>query len=292
MKHLQFLAILALVAVSSIASAQSLTTYTALGAGNTGFQNFGFNAIASDYSGIGATVVAAATEQFSGIDRNGNSQTMTFSATGLASAEYGILRTSATGSVSNSFFNSSNPWYYNSDTGSVNENGTPDYIISFGQAQYDDIFTYNNIGPAVTVNFFFQITGTFSGDAVYHSILVENDTESDSIILSPSNGNVIGQTFVTKNFAIGDGVLNHSVTVLSQFDHRPEFTADGADVSGIADFDNTVILTGMVLKDANGTPVNGWTMTSGSGTNYAAVPEPATLSILAIAALIARKRRN
>ncbi|MBA4294082.1 hypothetical protein C0431_14060 [bacterium] len=283
---------IALLAITTISSAQSLTSYVAVGAGNTGFENFGINAFASDFSGIGTTIVAAGNETFSGIDGNGDSQTMSFAGTALASAQYGILRTYATGNVTNSFYNSNNPWYYNSDTGSVNHNGTPDYLISFGQAQYNDVFTYTNIGPAVTVNFFYQITGTFSGGAVYHSILVENDEDFDSIILTPNDGNTINQTFVTKNFSIGDGILNHSTNILSQFDHRTEFSPDGTNISGVADFDSTVILTGMVLKDANGAVVNGWSFNSGSGADYGAVPEPATMTILALAALIAKNRKK
>lgn len=292
MKFAPAAAIIALLAITTISSAQSLTSYVAIGAGNTGFENFGINAFASDFSGIGNAVVAAGSETFSGIDGNGDSQTMSFAGTAFASAQYGILRTAATGNVTNSFYNSNNSWYYNSDTGSVNENGTPDYLISFGQAQYNDVFTYTNIGPAVTVNFFYQITGTFSGGAVYHSILVENDEDFDSIILTPNDGNTINQTFVTKNFSIGDGILNHKTNILSQFDHRTEFSPDGSNISGVADFDSTVILTGMVLKDANGAVVNGWSFNSGSGADYGAVPEPATMTILALAALIAKKRKK
>jgi hypothetical protein len=283
---------IALFAITTISSAQSLTSYVAVGAGNTGFENFGINAFASDFSGIGTSIVAAGNETFSGINRNGDSQSMSFAGTAAASAQYGILRTAATGNVNNSFYNVDNPWYYNSDTGSVNENGTPDYLISFGQAQYNDIFTYTNIGPAVTVNFFYQITGTFSGGAVYHSILVENDEDFDNIILTPNDGNTINQTYVTKNFSLGDGVLNHFTTVLSQYDHRPEFSPDGSNVSGEADFDSTVTLTGMVLKDANGAVVNGWSFSSASGADYGAVPEPATMTILALAAVLAKKRKK
>ncbi|MBX3740306.1 MAG: PEP-CTERM sorting domain-containing protein [Akkermansiaceae bacterium] len=246
-----------------------------------------------NYSPGGAPVSAYGSATFNGIDRNGDDATMTFTGSSSASSGYGRMHTYASGSVQGSYFNPENPEYYNSPSGFVNEEGTPDQIIAYGQAAYSDTFTYTNTSAALTVNFLYQVSGAFLGDAGYHSVYVEFNGQSDYILLRADDGNFINRTWATQPFNI---LLNepnaHRATTLSQFDFRPEYHQDGQDYSGTVDFSNTVTLVGMELRDGNGNLVTGWSLNAASGTTYP-IPEPSALvlSALGTLALAGRRRR-
>ena len=62
---------------------------------------------------------------------------------------------------------------------------------------------------------------------------------------------------------------------------------DGSNISSMAQFSDTLTLTGIEVVDANGNPVSGVTITSDSGTSYPMdVPEPGTYVLVVSAALL------
>ncbi|QYK53113.1 MAG: hypothetical protein KF824_12760 [Fimbriimonadaceae bacterium] len=274
-------------------------TFTVVGVTNNGFDTFALRGIDADYSETGGYVQASGTGSYSGLNRSDELGTMTYSGFGSANSQYGILKTYGWGSLSNSFYNSSNEVYYNPDTDEVNPNGTPDRFVTFGQAQYSDYFQYSsptgNISAGVKVDFWYYVHGTLSGDSAFHSILVENDGDSDLLLLE-SDGTTqnINQVWTTKKFTIGaDLALQHSTTIVSQFDNlSTKYWGDNTDLEGTANFGSTITLGGMHLYDENDNLITEWTMTALSGTDYQAVPEPFTFIVLGAGALAALKRKR
>jgi hypothetical protein len=244
-----------------------------------------------NYSPTGVPVSAYGSAAFSGIDRNGDDTTMTFTGASSASSGYGRMHTYASGSVLGSYYNTANGEYYNTPTGYVNEEGTPDQFIAYGQAAYSDAFTYTNTSAAVTVNFLYQISGAFLGDAGYHSVYVEFNGQSDYTVLRPDDGSFINRTWATQPFNILLNVPNHHrATTLSQFDFCPEYHQDRQDYSGTVDFGSTVTLVGMELRDSDGKLVTGWSLNAASGTTYP-IPEPSAAALAAIGAVALAGRR-
>lgn len=284
---------LSLLAPQLSVAQSSIATSAFVVATNSGYDPLYYNTIGTgDYSPIGSPVSSYGSATFTGLRQDEEIGTMTFTGASSASSGYGRLRTYAYGSVEGSYFNSENPEYYHSPTGEVNEAGSPDQLIAYGQASYNDTFTYTNVGAAVTVNFFYQITGTFEGVAGYHSVYVEQNGQSDYILLDISDGLLINQTWATRQFNISDSVPNsHRATSLSQFDFRPEFYPDGGDYEGTVSFGSTVTMVGMELRDGDGNLVSGWALDASSGTLYP-VPEPSALALSAIGALALVRRRR
>ncbi len=99
-------------------------------------------ALNDNYSDTGATVSANATHTFTGQDRTGNTQAMTFTGSVTASAEYGQLHSSVTGTVTNTYYNPANPVYYDYSSGTFNEAGSPTSLDSIGFATFKDTLQF------------------------------------------------------------------------------------------------------------------------------------------------------
>lgn len=286
------------------AKAASLISNAAVGASNSPNTFPAFEPGGSAYSGTGALVSASGSASFTGQNSNGEETIMTF--TGSASAwaqSYGQLRTAASGTVSGVYYNENNAPYYSyndhddddEETGhwDIDPNGSPTFLVSYGQAQFSDTLNYGNIPAGFTTDFWFHISGSFTGGDVYHSILVNFGLASDNIVLYPVSG--ANHLWTTNKFTPLPGVdVDFSTTVLSSFNFYPEYSSEGGTYSGSADFMNTVTLAGINVYDENDNLVTDWALTSGSGTLYpGSIPEPsaALLGLAGAAGFLARRRR-
>lgn len=275
--------------------AASLVSSVSVGASNNPQTFRPFEPAGSNSSETGAAVSSTGSSTFTGLNRNGEEAIMTFSGSGTASASYGMLRTAASGSVSGVYYNETNSPYYYQDEESeawiTDPQGSPTFLVSYGQAQFNDTLNYGSIPAGFKTNFWLNISGSFTGTDVYHSVYVEFGTQTDSIVLYPVDG--ANQLWTTDNFTPLPGVdLSFSTTVLSSFNFYPEHAPDGGSYSGIAEFMNTVTIAAINVYDQNDNLVSGWSPTSGSGTVYP-VPEPSGM-VLVLAAVIgfaARRRR-
>lgn len=296
-------ALLVFAAALSPLEAASLETTAYVGAGNSGYddqEQWGewitlLGPGAYQASDSGAAVSAAGVRDFSGLNQEGSEATMSFQGSASASAAYGRLRTQAYGRVENAFYNEEND-PFNFDT-HYDPDGTPNVLNSHGQATYTDEFTYSDASAAVTVNFFFKITGNFTGLNASHSVRVNFNGQSDYIHISPVVDPLgVDHLWATKMFTLtANTPLEHSVTVLTQFNLDTQSYNEG-DYESSADFSNTVTMEGMELYDGDGVALTGWSLSSGSGTSYplSPIPEPGTVSLLMLggAALLRLKRRR
>lgn len=287
------LALMTLLVIGTIASAQSKSTFAVISAGNE--QEFGFNsgniALASNYNGTGGAISINHTQSFTGVDDFDQPQTMSLGASAFASAQYGILKASASATIDNTFYSSTNNPYWNPNTSTVDENGVPDFFLVAGSASYSDTFTYTGLGAGFTVNFYYQVDGWLLGDDPYTNLIVTNNGNQEIFNATPGQNGFVNQTFITEKYTPVDGKINQSVSFTSGVSSRVNEYSDGTNLSSTADFSSTVSLVGMVAYDQNGNIATGWSVESGSGTLYP-VPEPATMSILGIAALAAAAKKR
>jgi hypothetical protein len=239
---------------------------------------------------------------FTGLDSQGNTQTMNVSGTAYSSADYGRVHLYGQGTITNPYYNPANPSVVNSD-GSFNPDGSPELLAIHGNAGWNDSYTYTGFeGTGYKVNYYFRLDGDVSGDTetqlhfnfsgagtsgFYDSPLIHTDgaatTHIDQVYVTPDYDVVWGEE-ESVNLDVFSGLSSH----LSQ---RPE----GVTIDGEAAFQNTLQLLGVVVKDANGNVVTGYTVQTASGVNYVnPVPEPTTLFILGIGsfAAICRKRQR
>lgn len=286
---------LALAALTGIAFAQSRSSSAATGVTNYDYPdengNISMYALDYDYNSQGEQANASINQNFTGMNMSGQQQTMNFTANAYSRGDYGLLRTAAWGSLSNTYFNPDNPWYWNSLTGEVNEEGSPDGFIAAGWASYTDQLAFNGISGGYYARYSFFIHGEVQGgDAyTYLNVWINGNLESFTV----EGTGYVGEYFNTDRYFIGSAGHEMTASLTSQFLPNSYWAEDGSTFSGASLFGNTVTLTGIVVEDEFGNVVDGWTVSSASGTNYP-VPEPATMSILAAGALaiVARKRRR
>ncbi|QYK53114.1 MAG: PEP-CTERM sorting domain-containing protein [Fimbriimonadaceae bacterium] len=282
------------IGLASVASAQSLFSFASTSVGNE--WEFGFNsgniALNSSISTSGNPVTSNSNKSFSGLDSNGQQQTMTLNSSAFATAQYGILKSSAQATINNPFFDSGNPWYWNPETSEVNENGVPDYFLVAGTSSYSDVFTYTGLGAGFTVNFFYHVDGIMQGDTAYNVLRVTNNGITENFDVEPGANGVVSQTFVTQRYTPNaNSQIIHSTSLTSGVSARVYEMDEGVNIVGNSNFANTVSLVGMVAYDAQGNIASGWSFSAGSGATYP-VPEPASMSLLALGAVAALRRKK
>jgi len=282
------------IGLAAFAPAQSKFSLAATTAGNE--QEFGYNSgntsLNANYSGTGSAVTASTNKNFSGFDSWGDPQTMNINSTSFATAEFGILKSSASATITNPFYSSDNPWYWNPGTSQIQTNGVPDFFLIAGTSSYSDVFTYTGLGAGFTVNFFYHVDGTLTGDTAYNTLWVTNNGVTEYFdVEADENGNV-DQVFVTHKYAPNaNSQISHTTSLTSGISARLYELDEGVNIVAESNFANTVSLVGMVAYDASGNVASGWSFTAGSGATYP-VPEPTTMVILGIGALAALKRRK
>ncbi len=244
--------------------------------------------IASQYSSTGAFVSTSGGEEFTGLDRDGNQRSSYFEGGGTAHAQYGQLKASTWGSLTNSFYNPENA-----------ENDLPNIYATFGQVNFKDTLKFAGmfILPTFKVRYTYFVHGQLEGSHSYAALSVSVGENSDSLYIDGSTGNTIAQYFTTDLFELNPN-LEHGLQTnfLAGFQVDTKGLADGTDVSGAGNFGSTVTLTSIEMFDANGNAFYDFTVLSDSGTIYptAAVPEPATLAALGlgIATLVRRRKQS
>ena len=250
------------------------------------------------YHGDNTASSTSANKSFTGKDGNGNTQTMNFTGSNWAKSDYGIMRCFASGTVTNTYNNPSNPIYYDSVTDTFDPAGSPDTLDSLGFAGFNDALHFGgSLQAGYRARYYWHVEGNNSdGHAVGDMAFgIQGNPDESFFAFAPGSYNT---NWITQSYAV-DGVnpQNMHVFFSNQFVVDTFNETDGSTISGTSDFSSTVTLAGIEMLDANGNQVSGWTVTSDSGTQYntiGSVPEPTSIAAIAIGAIgfINRRRKK
>jgi hypothetical protein len=292
-------ALLGMVAILGLTSSHaradnSLGDLSATILGNTAVSNY-TTYDQYDYTTDGSLATTSTSLNFTGLDGSGAPQTMVFTGSSGASALYGSLHSYASGTVTNTYYNASNPVYYNSNTNVTDPAGSPDYLESLGRANFVDTLSYGGtFASQYYASYIFHIDGTNSGDGSAFgdlSVAIAGNTAEQFIF---SNGGDISEDVATKMYPINAATPQDvEVYLQTQFVADTQDVPDGSTLSAESDFSDTVTLSEILVTDAQGVPVSGITFSSASGTSYpASVPEPASIAGMFPLALWINARRR
>lgn len=282
------------------ASAQSTFAFQGIYAGtDNGFWANPFNGSANN-----ANNPFIGSKSWSGMDSQGNQQTMTAQGTVWSNASYGKMHIFADASVNNPYYNAANPAYFNENMALPDDNGSPDLIAVHGNAGFSDKFTYTGTQQSgYKVNYWFRLTGSVIGDTEA-GLNFASDYPADGV----SHWNVFRTSAANELWITGwyDVLWGVETNVYADFyggltthvSQRPE----GGVVIGFGDYSHTLELEKIQIVDPFGNLFSDWDMTSASGAQYnlfrprSSVPEPGTaalaLAASAIGIVLRRSRRQ
>lgn len=227
-------------------------------------------------------------DSFEGLDEAGNTQTMTYNSSGMAQADWRILRTRAQGTANNVFYNIQNPPVIGHEQ-PYDPDGIPSIVSTNAYAQWWDTLVFGGTATNYTARYVFDIDGT-NGPWGFSYLKTKIGTGSAEFFQFGWNGYSVTRV-VTQPVQIASGGQRAEIELVSAFQPQFKQIPSGSTVSGGSDFSSTVTLVGIEVRDAGGNLVTNVSITGASGTAYQAVPEPATLGVLALGlAALARRR--
>jgi hypothetical protein len=276
-------------------SAQSVWAESLVGAANIGYYNY-WNS--SNYSGDNSPATASFSSDFTGLDGAGNTETMSFDGDTVSQAFFGQLHVYTTATLDNSYYNANNPVYYNSDTDTLDPNGSPNSLSSLGFAGFDDTLQFGgNLVTGYQAVYIFHVDGTNSGVGTLADLAVNVTDDPSQSFFDWQNG-YSSEDWVTTPFAVnGQNAQEINIQFSDQVVMNTWQLQDGGNYSGTSDFSDTLTLSGIELVDPSGKPFSGWTVTSASGTVYNQVystPSPAAFVpfLVALPGLLLRRRNR
>ena len=276
------------VGCSSSLAQSSLSTYEFVGVSNIENSN-SIDALSSNGTSDGSYSSTQFSQSFTGLDRNGNTQTTNYTGFANGSATYGQLHLDTGATVANTYYNASNPIYYDGNTGAVNPAGSPDNYVTGAFINFSDTLQYGGaLQAGYQSRYIFRVDGSNNGYGAgeYLNVSIAGNNQES---FGNSNAGNVADTYATMDYPInGTTPQTVNVTFAGYFELFTQNVADGSNITGEANFSDTATLAGIEIVDANGNPVSGVTITSDSGTVYQeVVPEPSTwAAVLAGAGLL------
>ena len=272
--------LLALLMIGGAASAQSsLSDFVFVGAGNDNDHYLG-----GGQSGAGSPLDYTGSFQWTGVDSANQSQTMTYTGSASVYSEYGRWHASASGVLSNPYYNVDNPILWDGTT--FNANGSPTSFQSVAVARANETLTFEGFsGSAYKVRYLYHIDG-------FTSLIGSGNPYAEMLY---QFGNDIPEDFVTSDSVANWSTQDHELAWGVPISQKTIFAAtfltgldgsqrDGDTISGEANYASTLTLTGIEVFDPNGDLASGWTVTSSSGTQYNTIqaqttPEPGSIAL-------------
>lgn len=271
---------------AGVASAQELDAHASATASNRHYApNWAYAfEMDIDHSDASSTPAVAAITlpgvSFTGLDRTGATRTMHFNGSSNAKAQFRFgatpaLHTYVTGTLTNGFYNPSNPPFFdateNPDSPVLDLDGVPDTLDTYANASFTEILAWGGTATNYLAYYVFRIHGVITGDAVgYAAILVETEGQQDFWSLPASGPGTYEVIWRSRGFPAGKGYPQSiKVTFFSAFNPMTEYLPDGINVNGTYDFGATISLEAIGVETETGGPVlEDWSVTAGSGTIY------------------------
>lgn len=212
---------------------------------------------------------------------------MTFSARVRASSTFRNLRTYAEGTLENSFFV---PYF----PAEGEPQGLENYFNAYGSASFTDTLSYGGTAIGYNSRYILNLSGSILGPDAFNFVVLQHANQPVQTWLFSAEGDYDIQ-LVSNSFVHGTFPQEFTLTLFSFFQAYTGFLTDGETSTGYADFENTLTLAGVELRDENGVLQPNGSITSASGTAYdiIAIPEPSAslLALLGPALLFAKRRR-
>lgn len=233
-----------------------------------------------------SAVTAHSDSFFTGKDGNGNIQTMEFNGTTTTQSTYGQLHSYATGTVTNSYYNTSNsPYVLDKYATQADTSGSPTTLCSLGFSTFNDTLTFGgSLQPGYEARYIFHVDGTNTGYGVVSDLAFNIGNQSEGFFAFDQGYN--DDIWATKGYSI-DTPQSLNIQFSNQFVLNTWEVADGSTITGTSNFSETLTLAGIMVVDSSGAIVDPslWTVSSDSGTSYTKlstmpVPEPSSLFTL------------
>jgi hypothetical protein len=292
--YCRLLAISAAVAVAGVPMAfgQSLESESIVGyttPDSDGIDSLSFGYVTDN------TVASASVNnvQFTGMDGNGDQQTMTFSGWTNSQSDYGQLHNATSVTIGNTYYNANNP-DYDPTTGQ----GSPTSLDSLGFSIFSDTLQFGGVLEAgYQARYIFHLDGSVTGNLTDYEgadigVTIAGNYEDQAWL----GDGTYSLDYATQSYAV-NGTTPQDIDVqfsTQSYANMADYP-DGSNLSGISDFSNTMTLAGIEMLDANGNLVTGWTVSSASGTQYNQIlstPEPAPAIALGVGVLALIRRRR
>jgi len=230
-----------------------------------------------DFSTTPLEVVEADGSSSHDLSEAGGSGVLDFDATAMATASYNTLRASASGTITNTYFDEN----YNFEANT----GVPTAYFSQGNARFSQTLQYGGTANNYISTYILRLTGSISGNGrAAVSIRLTHASQPAQSWFFREVGTfdlmIFSQAYVHGAFP---QEFQLSINTLYSFDMFS--FQDGSNASGGADFGSTLEVVGIDLRDEMGNLQPQGTITSDSGQEFAivAVPEPSSVALLVFA---------
>jgi hypothetical protein len=247
-----------------------------------------------DYSGRNTNANVASLDwsaDFDGFNNDNEEDNMAFYGSGRAQAGFGLLRTEASGTVENVFYNPVDNLPLIEVDGTINPDGVPQRLAGEALAGWVENVQYGGTAIGYSASYVFNLSGFNGGDDSFSFISAGIAGNRESRFLDGRG--FVQETFVTNSYDIAGGIQEIEVRMSSQFQTTTDAWIPGTNVSGSSDFFSTLELTGIIVYDENGDVATDVTAVGESGTVYNVVPEPSLMIAggLGLLALARRRKR-